>query len=241
MGLDIFLGIIVLVAALRGWFRGFWSQGIRVVGLVASVYLAGPVRDAALPFVTDHVGSIDPDLLRRLLWWLAAALSFIVLTGLASGFLATIRRRRSAEGYPAHRGDQSTGFLFGAAKGALAAAFLAAGLEKYSADYIENGGWLGEQVRTSKGLALTRQYRPVDRIWASEPVRRFVSVVRSQGLDPGESDPPLPGPAAEPDTVPLRTARRPGPLQVSPPSEEEELERALDQILHDLQGGPSSR
>ena len=47
MGLDIALGIMVLLGAIRGWFKGFVLQAIRLSGLVGCVYAAGPVRDYA--------------------------------------------------------------------------------------------------------------------------------------------------------------------------------------------------
>ena len=42
MGLDLALGGLVLISAIRGWLKGFLVQAIRLAGLVASVYAAGP-------------------------------------------------------------------------------------------------------------------------------------------------------------------------------------------------------
>lgn len=43
MGLDLALGVIILIAAFRGWLQGFVSQALRIAGLIACVYLAEPV------------------------------------------------------------------------------------------------------------------------------------------------------------------------------------------------------
>ena len=59
MGLDIALGIMVLLGAIRGWFRGFVLQAIRLGGLVGCVYAAGPIRDYARPHVVALPG-LDP-------------------------------------------------------------------------------------------------------------------------------------------------------------------------------------
>ena len=42
MGLDLALGVIILIAAFRGWFQGFISQAVRLGALIACVYLGGP-------------------------------------------------------------------------------------------------------------------------------------------------------------------------------------------------------
>ena len=62
MGLDLVLGGMVLVAAVRGWFKGFVVQAIRLGGLVAAVYAAGPVRDQIKPYALKYHPTIRPDL-----------------------------------------------------------------------------------------------------------------------------------------------------------------------------------
>ena len=42
MGLDLALGVVILIAAFRGWFQGFVSQTVEIVGLIACVYLGRP-------------------------------------------------------------------------------------------------------------------------------------------------------------------------------------------------------
>ena len=75
MGLDLTLGVIILIAAFRGWFQGFVSQAVRLGGVIACVYLAEPVRDYAKPHVLPYLPSIQPELVDRLLWWVSAAVS----------------------------------------------------------------------------------------------------------------------------------------------------------------------
>jgi hypothetical protein len=263
MGMDLILGAIVLVAALRGWFRGFFSQAIRLGGLVGGVYLAGPLRDLARPIAAERLTSMAPDLLDRLLWWVAAVVAFVVLSGTATGLLNASRRRlardRSASGIPApsHRGDQSAGALFGAAKGAIAVAFLAGLLLRYAPEYAKAGGWVGEQVEASYALSLSERYQPAKRIWESDPVRSFVTHVRTMGLDAPEgagddAEEPggiIPDPRrlfaadAEADADPGRSpsrrnpARRPAPLAVEPRSKETpaDLQSALEEVRRDLE------
>ena len=55
MGLDLALGVIILMAAVRGWLQGFVSQAVRIAGLIACVYLAEPVRDYAKPHVVPYL------------------------------------------------------------------------------------------------------------------------------------------------------------------------------------------
>ena len=51
MGLDVALGIVILIAAIRGWLQGFVYQAVRLGGMIACVYLAAPVRDQAKPYI----------------------------------------------------------------------------------------------------------------------------------------------------------------------------------------------
>ena len=73
MGLDVALGVVILIAAIRGWLQGFVYQAIRIGGLVACVYLADPVRDQAKPHVLRYLPTIQPEVMDRILWWVAAA------------------------------------------------------------------------------------------------------------------------------------------------------------------------
>lgn len=147
MGLDIALGVLILIAAIRGWIQGFVYQAVRIAGLVACVYLADPVRDNAKPYVLPYLPTIQPELVDRLLWWVSAAVSYVVLVGLTT-LVIKMTRRPEIPGLPqTGRHDQSAGFLFGAAKGALIAAFLTAGIQKYALKQIATIAWADEQVK----------------------------------------------------------------------------------------------
>ena len=50
MALDIAAGVIVLLASIRGFRRGFLAQAIGLAALVACVYAADPIRHFALPY-----------------------------------------------------------------------------------------------------------------------------------------------------------------------------------------------
>ena len=188
MGLDIVLGLMVFVAALRGWFRGFVLQAIQLGGLVGSVYAAGPVREYARPYVVPYLTSIRPDLLDRMLWWASAVLSYLVTVGVANLLVKLYRKRPYGEPEP-NRADQMAGFLAGAAKGFVVCAFLIAAMERYALTYVRNVPWAEEQARTSNALVWNQEYRPAERIWAATPVQTFVAQVRRMGLN-GEVDRP---------------------------------------------------
>ena len=93
MGLDLVLGGLVLVTAIRGWLKGFVLQAVRLAGLVACVYLADPVRDQFRPYVLSYLPKIRPDLVDRLLWWSSAVASYVVLVGLATLTVTLYRRQ----------------------------------------------------------------------------------------------------------------------------------------------------
>jgi uncharacterized membrane protein required for colicin V production len=197
MGLDLTLGVVVLVAAIRGWLKGFLVQAIRLAGLIACVYAADPVRDLAKPYVIPHLPSIRPDLVDRLLWWSAAAVSYVVLVGLATMILRYSQRQAFGLAEP-RRNDQYAGFALGALKGLVVTLFLLAGIERFALDRVKGIGWADEQVQTSKVLKWNAQFQPVARIWASPPVKHFVDHIQRMGL----STPP--SAAATPDPKPLQ-------------------------------------
>src|SRR4051794_40888407 len=110
MGLDIILGIVILVGAIRGWFRGFVLQAIRLGGLVGCVYAADPLRDFARPYVTPYLTAIPTYALDRMLWWSSAVVSYITMVGLASLAVKLYRKRPYGEPEP-NRADQFAGLL----------------------------------------------------------------------------------------------------------------------------------
>ncbi len=187
MGLDIALGILIFLGAIRGYFRGFLLQAIRLGGLVGSVYLAAPVRSLARPYVTPYLATIRPDLLDRMLWWASAVVCYLITVGLAS-MVVNLQRRRPYGDPDISRADQSLGFLLAAAKSAVVVAFLVASLDKYAADWARSVPWADEQARASMALAWERQYRPADQVWNAPPVQQFVAYVRKMGLSPGGAD-----------------------------------------------------
>lgn len=213
MALDVALGALVLIAGLRGWFKGFMVQAIGLAALVAGIYAADPLRDLARPFALEHLPAIRAEVLDKLLWWCSAVASFVVIGGVGKGLLKA-SRRRTFEDPTANRGDQGAGFLLGGIKGGLVAVFLAAALSKHAPTYLEHAGYVKEQVESSRALAWTATYKPADTIWNSPPVQALVTRVRTRGLgtEPAETTKPT-----RPEPPPVRTAERPKSLELPKP------------------------
>jgi len=207
MGLDLALGCLVLVLAIRGWLKGFLIQAIQLSGLVACVYVADPLRDLVKPEVARYLPSIAPGLVDRLLWWSSAVVSYIVMVGLAS-LVVKMHRRRPFGDAEQDRADQFGGFLLGVAKGLVAAAFLASGVETYALGLIGKVGWADEQVKSSSVLKWNTDYRPVTHLWALPPVQHYVEHVRRRGLN--GPPPKSAGPQSETEDTrePVQTASR---------------------------------
>ena len=181
MGLDLAMGGLVLIAAVRGWMKGFLVQAIRLGGLVAAVYAASPVREQAKPYVVEYLPTIQPLLLDRLLWWSAAGVSYFVIVGVASLAVAVARRPKYGIEEP-NRGDQFAGFGLGVVKGLIVTSFLVAGLTRYANWTFEKISWAERQTKESYAWEWNRKYRPAAKIWAAPPVREFVSHVQKMGL-----------------------------------------------------------
>lgn len=245
MGLDIALGVIVLVAGIRGWFKGFVLQAIHIGGLVGSIYLASPLRDLARPFAREYFPGVQPELMDRLLWWTAGVVAYIVVTGVAVSTVRLYRRRHYLEGLDRDRGDQGAGFLLGGLKGALLVIFLAAGIARHSPAYVQSGGWIAQQVARSRSIQWTNSYHPAEQVWASVPVQTIVRQVRREGLwsDPVSTEPRTRtaeegttgldrGKPPLPTSLPPRTLRIPAP-QLDPRSPRflEDVDQAIQREL----------
>jgi len=208
MGLDLALGVIILVAAFRGWFQGFIIQAIRLAALVAAVYSAVRVRDYAKPYATSYLGSIQPDLVDRLLWWVSAVVTYLVIVGVAR-LVVKMTRRPAIPGIPqSDRNDQFAGFFVGGVKGVVVAIFATAAIQNYALEQVKSISWTKAQAEASWAFKWNETYQPAGKIWASRPVRHFVTYVQRMGLHrPGDS-PDASGGDLGDDSL-LRTASRP--------------------------------
>ncbi len=248
MGLDVALGVIVLIAAIRGWLQGFVYQAIRIAGLVACVYLADPVRDQAKPYVLPYLPSIHPDLVDRLLWWVSVAIGYVIVVGLTT-LVIKMTRRPEIPGMPqSSRNDQFAGFLMGIAKGVLVAAFMTAGIQKYALSQIATIAWADQQVKSSMALRWNDQYRPAVKIWTSVPVQHFANHIQRMGLQNPADGPAHPDEKSEEHPV-VQTASRssewdlagapksptappkPAAKPTTKPGADPEVDKAVEEIL----------
>ncbi|WP_406697077.1 CvpA family protein [Singulisphaera sp. Ch08] len=239
MGLDLALGGLVLVMAIRGWLKGFLLQAIRLVGLILCVYAADPVRDQIKPRVIGHLPTIRPELIDRMLWWSAAVASYLILVGLASLAVKLYRRQPYGMEDESRRGDQFAGSLLGIAKALVVATFLVAGIEKYAVAHLKAIPWAVQQVETSRSMALNEQYHPVPRIWAAPPVQHFVRHVQRMGLNRSEeTDRPQETEAAPPVRTASRTPQlqwgAPGRGELNPSDLDAEVVDAIETIRQEL-------
>jgi len=211
MGLDITLGVVIFIAAIRGWFKGFVRQAIPLAAMVGCVYAADPLRELARPRARAYFPSIGPDVLDRLLWWTAAALSYLLMTGVALSIVRAMKRRTYGEPEP-NRADQGAGFTLGAAKGLIVASCIAAAISSYAPPYFPSAPFAEEQTKSSRAMEWARKYRPAETLWQSPPVQAFVARVKSRGVWSGETK-ARPSEEHKPGKLEVETA------QPSPPSE----------------------
>ena len=216
MGLDIVLGIMVLLGAIRGWFRGFVLQAIRLAGVIGSVYAAAPLRDQFKPYVVTYLTSIPASMLDRMLWWISAIMTYLAIVGLG-GLAVKIQRRRPYGEPEPNRADQFAGLLLAGAKATIVAAFLVGALDKFALSWIKEVSWATDMTRSSTALTWNEQYKPSERIWSAAPVQHFVTHVKTMGIaDP--AGPPSHKNEAKTDPAAVQTsASRPPRLDLPTP------------------------
>ena len=232
MGVDIALGLMVLVGGVRGWFRGFTIQAIRLTSLVGSVYAASPIRDLVKPYVLTYLSSVPPYLLDRLLWWSAAGLTYLVTTGLGGLLVKLYRKKPYGEPEP-HRGDQMAGFLLAGVKTAIVASFMMGAFERNALNYARQLPGLEAQIKESMAFSWNTLYRPAERIWALPPVQEFVAQVRRHGVTSPTDQPASPLKLTD-EIPPVQTAANRTPTLDLPtigvdPELAQEIEKALRQ------------
>ena len=180
MGLDIALGLIALGMAVSGWRNGFWVQIMRLICLVAGLYLAEPIALRAEPYVSQHIKIEDAKLLQRGLWWGSWLVVYTLGSMIVSMAARVGRWRKSplqAELEPPGNFDPIMGFLFGLTKAAVVAAFITAALDRYAIEKIQHRDWAKNYVVNSKALVYSRQYEPVPKILGAEPVKSMLTMM----------------------------------------------------------------
>jgi hypothetical protein len=202
MGLDIALGIMVLLGAIRGWFRGFVNQAVRLGGLAGCVYAADPLRDYARPYVLPYLANVPPNLLDRMLWWTSAVVAYVTMVGLSSIAVKLYRKRPYGEPEPNHA-DQFAGMVLAGVKTAVVVAFLVAAVDKHALVWIKQTGWASDMTNSSAVLSWNDQYHPSERIWSAAPVQHFVNHVQQMGIATPSDDGKTPATLEAP---PVQTA-----------------------------------
>ena len=209
MGLDITLGVLVLLAGIRGWFKGFLRQAIPIGALVGCVFLANPLRDVGRPYAREYFPSIHHDVLDRLLWWTAAVLAYVVTAGIAFSILKSVKKRTYGEPEP-NRADQGAGFTLGVAKGLIFASCLVSAIQSFAPGYYKQAPFVEDQAKTSRAIEWAERYHPAETLWRSPPVQGVVARVRTGGMW-SNAEERAPATAEEPDSTPDRQSARPAP------------------------------
>jgi uncharacterized membrane protein required for colicin V production len=207
MGLDVALGILVLIAGIRGWLRGFIRQAIPLAALVGCVYAASPLRDLARPHAREYFPSIGHEVLDRMLWWTAGVLSYVLMTGVCFSIVKAMRKRTYGDPEP-NRADQGAGFTLGVAKGLIVASCLATALRSYGPNVYNQAPALEKQAEKSRAMEWSEKYRPAETLWNSTPVQKFVAVVKSEGM------------GTKVEEIPAKTAKDAEPATVEKPKKE---------------------
>ena len=153
MGLDVTLGVIILIAGFAAGFKDSSRQAVRITGLIACVYLAEPVRDYAKPYVLPYLPTIQPELVDRLLWWVSAVVTYVVLVGCCDPGHQDDPRPEIPGIAQYGRNNQFAGIHAGSDQGAAGGGFRRRGYtEICDASTSRRSPWAEEQVKTSWAL-----------------------------------------------------------------------------------------
>ena len=182
MGLDLALLVVVGINAVVGLFRGVFTQILNLTALVASIFLADPVRDWALPHVHPYFQAIAEPTFAKVLWWVSALVIMWTINGLGSwlGHLL-FQTLPKTVGNPLERVNQGLGFCYGAAVGTLVTAILCAGLIRFE-DMASRLPWVGDQLPESRAVELSRRFDPIGRLWNAPPILVLRDQIAANGF-----------------------------------------------------------
>ena len=208
MGLDIVLGVVVLLAGVRGWYKGFVRQAIPLAALVGCIYLADPVRELARPYAREYFQKIQVDVLDKILWWTSAVVSYLVTSG--GGFWVAKSFRKKTYGEPEpNRTDQGAGFALGVAKGLIVASLMASAVVNFGEKFYPQAPFAEKQAKESKATEFAEKYHPAETLWRSQPVQAVVARVKSRGFwgDDAKARPEAPKPEMRSEALRTASAR----------------------------------
>lgn len=203
MGLDLVFLVVVGMNAVRGLFRGFFTQLLGLTALVVSIPLASPVRDWAMPHVSPYFQALAEPTFAKGLWWVSALVIVLLINGLG-GWIGHLIFKALPEtvGNPVGRVNQALGFCYGAAVGSFVTALLCAGLIRFE-EMVSRLPWLGDQLPQSRAMELNRRLDPIGQLWNAPPITVLRDQIAANGfIDLGiAATPTEEGPDAESSSV----------------------------------------
>lgn len=190
MGLDIALGVLVLLAGIRGWFKGFVRQAIPLGALVGCVFLADPLRELARPYATSYFPKFNAEVLNKILWWTSPVVAYVATSGVALMIVKSFRKKTYGEPEP-NRADQGAGFTLGVAKGLIVTSWFASLIGVHGPKVYPQAPFAEKQAKESKAIEFAEQYHPAETLWKSKPVQIVVERVKTRGIWGDDDKPPI--------------------------------------------------
>lgn len=170
MGIDIFFGIVLFIAAWRGYRRGFAEQMLLWAGLVVAFLFAEPIAKWSEPRIGAKLTYFPEHLRPSVLYLLAIVAVWLAIYITGSINLSVYRKRIYGENRPS-RPDRILGFGMGAAQGALVVSILTF-LWVYVPQSIRTSEAVQKEYAASRGVQFAEEYRVVERIIDTEEVQR---------------------------------------------------------------------
>jgi Colicin V production protein. len=164
MLIDAVVGILIIVICWRSFRQGFARQTIQLAGLGLGICAAEPAALALSPWAEKNFKSVPHALQGPLLALAALFVVWLVVSTIGSWMLAAYRRRVHGENVPS-LGDNVFGVGVGAVKSAFLVSLLVYGFEQLPESFRTLAP-VDEQVRTSKGVAIAREFHLIERVVA---------------------------------------------------------------------------
>ena len=136
MQFDIGVLVVIIIVALLGFIKGFWSQVISLLaagcGVVAIIFAKTPVSEYMFTWLANKYPEIEIDI--NVIGFVASVCLFII-TYFISGIIMEMIKRRIVTSFSIKLSDRMFGLLAGILKGIIII-LVAIGLIELSKDYV---------------------------------------------------------------------------------------------------------
>lgn len=204
MWIDVAMGLVLALGALRGFRVGFAKPMVHLTGLVAGLLAAEPLSHWVAEHAGERLAFLPAAIRPAALFFACLVAMYAVLTLVGCSYLRWYRTQFLGENKPSF-GDRFVGIGLGLVKGAIVIYIAAFGASRFVPALLHHES-VREMIAASKGVPLLRRHQPIEWVLRTEHaqrVARHLGTLIDQFRSPGSESSATPETASQ-EASPLR-------------------------------------